>query len=770
MIEITRLPKVNQAPNRVRHLRGVKALLAMLMLAISSALFTAQAQNQQDQQDQSFTLKVNSDLVLTNVVVRDKKTGQVVKGLTQKDFTITENGKSQQIVSFDFESVDEAAALNEATISGKTGNSIVLGKSPIVTGDALRDHRLVVLFFDITSMQPEDIERAQDAARNYINKQMQAADVVAVASLDSSLSLDQDFTQNKQLLLNAINSYSGDQTQGYAPGATSTTNQVEDTTAYTADESEYNDINTDRELYAIASIAKSLNYINQKKSLLYFSGGISRDGIENQASLRSAINSAVRSNMSIYNVDARGLQAISPLGDASTGSLRGTSGYNGAALQNNLDANFNSQEVMANLSSDTGGKAFFDSNDFAPAFQRMQQDTSAYYVIGFRSTDTRRDGAYRRLSIKINRPDVKLEYRPGYYAPADFRHSNKEDRERELSDQLASDLPATDVSVYLQALYFRLDDFHYSVPISILVPGSQIPFVKGGDRDKATLDIIGEVKDSAGRVIGNARDTVKLAIDQAQQVRQRTIQYSTNFSLPAGKFHLKFVVRENETGRMGSFETDINVPDLRKAPVKLSSVVLASQRIPAGKKSDSLLIRDGQQIVPNLAHVFTQNQHLYFLYEVYNPAKATTQDLSSRAESRSNAAEGPAVSTAGAQQTVPHPSAKQKGGSGKDTATTPVRVLTSIQFLSNGLKVYETPLIQATQLNVPTRDAIAFQFDVPLTDLKPGLYTCQVNVIDDAGGSFTFPRMALLVRETAPATPTTEPTPTTTTGASPSGR
>ena len=731
---------------RVPHPDKVRVgLLTMLALALF-LVPNLRAQDQQDQQNQSFTLKVNSDLVLTNVVVRDKKTGQVVKGLSQKDFTITENGKPQQIVSFDFESVDEAAALNEATISGKAGNSILLGKSPVMTGDALRDHRLVVLFFDITSMQPEDIERAQDAARNYINKQMQQADVVAVASLDTSLSLDQDFTQDKSLLLKAINSYSGDQTQGYAPGSTSTTNQVEDTTAYTADESEYNDINTDRELFAIASIAKSLNYINQKKALLYFSGGISRDGIENQASLRSAINSAVRSNMSIYSVDTRGLQAISPLGDASTGSLRGTSGYNGAGLQNNLDANFNSQEVMANLSSDTGGKAFFDSNDFSPAFQRMQQDMSAYYVIGFRSTDARRDGSYRRLSVKINRSDVKLEYRPGYYSPADYKHSNKEDRERQLSDQLASDLPATDVSVYLQALYFRVDDFHYSVPISILVPGSQIPFVKGGDRDKATLDVIGEVKDSAGRVIGNARDTVKLAIDQSQQVRQRNIQYSTSFTLPAGKFHLKFVVRENETGRMGSFETDINVPDLRKVPVKLSSVVLASQRIPAGKKADSPLIHDGQEVVPNLPHVFRQDQHLYFLYEIYNPAKATA---------------------AVTEQPAADNGAAKKNKNSKDTATTPVRVFTSIEFLSNGLKVYETPLVQATQLNVPTRDAIAFQFDVPLTDLKPGLYTCQVNVIDDAGGSFSFPRMALLIREGAPATPAA---PASTTGAAPSGR
>ena len=111
-----------------------------------------------------------------------------------------------------------------------------------------------------------------------------------------------------------MNGYSGVQGSGFAAGATSTTNQVEDTTAYTADESEYNDINTDVELYAFEDISKALAYINEKKSILYFSGGLTRDGIENQASLHAAVNAAVRANVSIYSVDARGLQAISPLG------------------------------------------------------------------------------------------------------------------------------------------------------------------------------------------------------------------------------------------------------------------------------------------------------------------------------------------------------------------------------------------------------------------------------------------------------------------------
>jgi VWFA-related protein len=690
----------------------MRALLTLALLVLTLPMLHAPFLRAQDQQQPAangpgYVLKVQSDLVLTNVVVRDKRTGAVVRGLTAKDFTVLENGKPQTIQTFDFQSIDQAAPLNEATISGKEGQ-LVLGKNPtgVVTGEALRNHRLVILFFDLTSMQPDDLTRSVEAAKNYINRQMQAADLVAAVSLGDSLNVDQDFTANKQALLAAVSSYDSTQQAGFQPGATTTTNQTEDASSFTPDESEYNDINTDRQLYAIAQIAKSLAYINQKKSLLYFSGGIQRDGIENEASLRSATNAAVRANLSIYSADMRGLQAISPLGDASTGSIRGASAYNGQAFQNNLDANFNSQEVLSTLAADTGGKFYGDSNDFAPAFQAMENDTAQYYVIGFRSTNPARDGRYRKLQIKLNRADVKLEYRPGYYAPADYQHSNHEDRERQLTEQLASDLPATDVPVYMAAYYFQLAPDRYYIPVSLIVPGSQIPFVKGGDRDKATIDIIGEVKDMAGRAEGEVRQTVKLAIDQQQQVSRKNVQYTTNFTLPAGRYHVKFVVRENVTGHMGSFETDINVPDMTKVPMKLSSVLLASQRQPAPKsRQANPLVQDGQLWVPNVAHVFRQDGHLYLLYEVYSPNTKTA-----------------------------------------DAKSQSPRLLTSIEFLSGSTKVFETPLVEATKLTDPGRNMIAFQFDVSLKDLKPGQYTCQVNVIDDRAGAFSFPRTGVLVR------------------------
>jgi VWFA-related protein len=195
------------------------------------------------------------------------------------------------------------------------------------------------MFFDLTSMQPEDLDRSVAAAQDFLKNKMQPADLVALVSLGNTLKVDQDFTTDKDALIKEVGVYNGTEGQGFALGATANSNQVEDTTGYTADESEYNDMNTDRELFALRAVAKSLEKITEKKSLLYFSGGIQRDGIENQASLRSAINAAVRANLAIYSVDTRGLQSITSVGDASTGSLRKTGAFNGGALLNNMNNN-----------------------------------------------------------------------------------------------------------------------------------------------------------------------------------------------------------------------------------------------------------------------------------------------------------------------------------------------------------------------------------------------------------------------------------------------
>ena len=239
-----------------RKLGAVVGLLALAVPAEQPIFAQSSAQITSTPQA-GFTLKANAELVLTNVVARDAKTGELVTGLKQSDFKIFENGKEQQIDSFDFESVDMATPLKEAMVSGlaagPTGSKAVVVAKP----EELRNHRLIVMFFDLTSMQPEDLERCVDAAQDFLKTKMQAADLVALVSLGDTLNVDQDFTADKNALINEVGAYNGTESQGFAQGANANTNQVEDTTAYTPDESEYNDLNTDRELFALRAISQS---------------------------------------------------------------------------------------------------------------------------------------------------------------------------------------------------------------------------------------------------------------------------------------------------------------------------------------------------------------------------------------------------------------------------------------------------------------------------------------------------------------------------------
>ena len=646
-----------------------------------------------------------TELVLVNVVVRDRS-GSVVRGLTRDDFTIAEDDKPQTITSFDFEELAAAMADAAAPPAGSEIPAVLATPAPAAAAAPaatpppkvdMHGRRLIVLFFDLSSMQPEELQRAVSAAHDYVDHKLSPADLIAVVSFSSSLSVDQDFTSDRETLSSAIDAYGGANAQGFDAGLTPDDDTPDNGAAFTADDTEFNIFNTDRRLVALQTLADELSGIEQKKSVIYFSSGVTQQGQDNQVELRRTVDRANRANLSIYAADTRGLQAVVPGGDASTASTRGTSSFSGQSTRNSFDRLSASQDTLTTMAEDTGGRAFFDSNGFGAVFDRVVNDTSAYYVLGYSSTNPARDGRFRRIKVRLKRSDLKLEYRSGYYAPRDFAHSTKDDREQQLQDQLLSDLSSTDLSAYVASASFRLDDNRYFVPLSVVVPGYQLSVTKTTDRNKATLDVLGIVRDQQRRPVGRVRDTVKLSPDATDDLQKKTVQYETGLEMPPGTYHVKFVVRENENGTFGSYETDVVVRDIRKDAVKLSSVVVGTQLTPVSRRSgDNPLVKDGRELVPNVTNVVSREQHLYFYYEVYEPAQ-------------------------------------------------PVKVLTSIAFFRGKQRVFETPLVERSVSAGGGKTAV-FQFDVPASSLAVGLYTCQVNVVDDTAGTFAFPRLQLLVR------------------------
>jgi VWFA-related protein len=673
-----------------------------------------------------------TELVLVNVVVRDRS-GAVVRGFTQDDFSVTEDDKPQTITSFDFEELDRGgvapAADNEAspvlppkpTAVPRVAEPSSIAPTPPKVD--MRGRRLIVLFFDLSSMQPEELDRAVKAAHDYVDHKLSPADSIAVASFSTSLQVVQDFTSNAEAISTAIDAFGGNNAAGFDEGTTGDPEgTVDNGTAFTADDTEFNIFSTDRRLDALQTLSDALSGIEQKKSVIYFSSGMDQSGQENQVELRRTIDRANRANVSIYAADMRGLQAQVPGGDATQGSTRGVSAFSGQTTANQFSKMASTQDTLTTMAEDTGGRAFFDSNSFGQVFDKVVNDTSAYYVLGYSSTNPGRDGHFRRIKVKLKRTDLKLEYRSGYYASRDFAHSTRDDREQQLQDQLLSDLSATDLSAYVSTAFFRLGDNRFYVPLSVVVPGYQVPVTKSTSKDKATVDVLGLVRDDQKRPVGRIRDTIKLAPENADDLKRKTVQYETGLELPAGKYHVKVIVRENADGTMGSYETDVVIPDLKRDQVKLSSVVVGTQLQTGGRKNDhNPLVKDGQELIPNVTHVVSPGQHLYFYYEVYDPAKP--------------------AAAASAGTAPPQPIAPAQAASAPA-----IRVLTSIAFFRGKVRAFETPTIEATELTSPDRKTAVFQFDVPSAALKPGLYTCQINVVDDAAGAFAFPRLQLYVR------------------------
>ena len=718
-----------------RHRLAVGLATVVLAMAGPDALLVGRQQAPQPQptapRSPAPVFRTGVNLVLVDVVVRDKS-GGIVRNLTADDFDLLEDGQRQQIVTFTFEEINTNAApvtstatLSAATATGRRGaGASTVTATPVApatapsapgadavpappTSEAVAGHRLITLLFDTSSMQPEDLQKAAEAAMKWVAGEMSPADLVAVASIGSTLQIRSDFTGSKEAVRSALAAFSPTDSTAFttvdaSTAATDEANSAatDDTATVDASAQELDTFNNDVRLRALKTLAEALMPIQQKKAIIYFSAGMQRSGADNQVELRGAVNAAVRANVAIYPVDARGLQAIVPGGSARQGSGGGLAAFSGRGVMQQFTQLAAQQETLTALASDTGGTAFTDTNDFGEAFTKVTSDISAYYILGFASTNATKDGRFRRISVRLknrSRSGTKIDAREGYYADRDFAHTAKTDREVLLQEQLSTQIPATDVPLFVSAGWFRMAADKFYVPIALAVPGSAVP----SSTDRVTLDVAGFIRDERGFPVGRIRDTLTVPPAGANALAARQVLYQTGVTLPPGRFLVKVVVRENTSGRMGTFETPIVVPELKNAPVKVSSLVVGTQlQNVGGRKTNSPLVRDGVELLPSLTHIVSRDQKLYFYYEVYDPA---------------------------AENGTP-------------------QIRTNLSFYRGKVKVFDTPIVERTRLDAADRRAAVFQFELSAQSLKPGLYTCQINIIDQIANRFVFPRLELYVR------------------------
>jgi len=305
-------------------MRKVLPILA-LFTAIASADAQQVGQNKPADGSENFTLSVKVQLVVEAVVVKDKD-GKPIQGLAAKDFALTEDGVPQTVRICEHQ--DLAAEAKLLPSSTRSSEEIKLYKEltrtqiapESIENERYKNRRLLALYFDMSAMPPADQLRALTAATKFVREQMSPADQVAILRYaGASVDVLSDFTADRNRLLSVIETLAVGEGQGQDedPGDASNSDAG---AAFGQDSSEFNIFNTDRQLSALQTAAKMLGTLNERKVLIYFASGMSLHGMNNQAQLHATVDAAIRAGVSFWPIDARGLVAQAPLGDASKGS------------------------------------------------------------------------------------------------------------------------------------------------------------------------------------------------------------------------------------------------------------------------------------------------------------------------------------------------------------------------------------------------------------------------------------------------------------------
>ena len=687
------------------HLRSSAAILCAV-----SVLAQQVGQNTPSGAPQTATFQTSTQLVVETVVVKDK-TGNPIEGLTAKDFIVTEDGVQQTIKFFEYQKLpDEILTPTPDSVKVQAFQKFHPTQiSPETPGNTkYKDHRLLAMYFDMTAMQMADQLRALKAAQKFIRTQMTSADLAAIMMFTGSgVQVLQDFTADRVRLEATILTMIVGEGEGNdeLPNDASA---ADTGAAFGQDDGEFNIFNTDRQLAALQTAVKMLGTLSEKKSLLYFASGLRLNGVDNQAQLHATINASIRSGVSIWPIDARGLVAEAPLGDATKGSPGGIGMYTGASAQA-LAANFQqSQDTLWAMAADTGGKAFLDSNDLNAGMVRAQRSVSSYYIIGYYTTNTALDGKFRRIKISLNGGlSASLDYRQGYFTGKEFAKFTASDKERQLEDALMLQDPITELTIAMELDYFQINGSEYFVALMVKIPGSELALARRGGAEHTLIDFIGEVKDNHGSTMQNVRDKVdiKLTGATAAELAKRPIEYPSGFTLLPGKYQIKFLARDAETGRIGTYHANFVIPNLNKEQqrIPISSVVLSSQKVPlkealynALKQKDRAetsnpLVEQGEKLIPSVTRVFSKSRNMYVYLQAYEPGVTQTQPL-----------------------------------------------LTFVTLYKGSAKAFETAPLEVKDGWSNRLRTMPMSYTLSLDKLPPGRYTCQVTILDPGSQKAAF--------------------------------
>ena len=569
-----------------------RILLCVLTIALAGANGEVRGQSPvPPPQQPPITFRAEVNYVEVDARVLDAA-GKFVTGLTAADFQVFEDGRPQKVTTFSLVNIPVE----------RTERPLFASKPiepDVRTNLQTADGRIYVLVLDDLHTAALRSQRIKAAARMFIERYVGANDLVAVVHTSGRSDAGQEFTTSQARLLAAVDKFMGRKL------TSSTLNMIGDVqnragTALASDpavdlDDKERGYNARNALDSVRNLSTYLGNIRgRRKALVFFSEGIDYN-VDNMfsdqiteasavvAATRDMIAAATRANVAVYAVDPRGLGAeFDELASVQSFPDDTSLGLGMSAIFNEVRLAQDSLRVMGE---ETGGFAVVNRNDFGNAFQRIVDDNSSYYVMGYYSTNDRRDGRFRKIEVRLaNRPGLTVRARKGYVAPrgkapeAKPVTATKDAASPELREALDSPLPLPTLPLAMTASVFKGPSQKGSVVISTYIAGSAIPLAESDGMFKNDLEVLGIASDGKGKSFNTGRNTVNLNMkpDTAKRLQATGFRVIQALELDPGRYNLRVAVREGNTRKAGSVTFDLVVPEFTKAPLTMSDIALTS--------------------------------------------------------------------------------------------------------------------------------------------------------------------------------------------------
>ncbi len=600
--------------------------------------------------DSGDVVKISTSLIQLDVTVTDKK-GDPITDLRPDEIEIYENGKKQKINNLSF-----ISNIRERAESGNQAATPVYLPPGTVKPEQI--HRTIALVVDDLTLSFSSIFWVRKALKKFIDEEVQEGDLVAVIRTAVGSGTLQQFTTNKQQLYAAVDNIkfnmSGTAMIGtYTPitptlkevlNGTKTSSGVKDLTADIAKENASRlEIEELRESIFTTGTLGSINYIVRgmqdlpgRKSIVLLSDGfsyVSRDSRgyphPNMAmsSLRALTDQANRASVVIYTLDARGLVAPGLRADDDTSGL--TSGQIDSRLTERENSVSDTQDGLKYLARETGGIAFYNQNSLNKGLRQVMDDQS-YYLVGYLPDDETFDPKvrqYNKLEVKVLRPDAKVRYRSGFFAIVDSKREPQRSGDTRLMNALLSPFAVNDISLRLNSLFTVADKDKTFLRSLLHFGAGELKFERATDGQyESEFDLVAMSFGETGVVSDQLSKTFTITLDETAYQKYMEKGFVYNFIFPiekAGAYQLRVAIRDHNSDKVGSASQFVQVPNLKKGKLILSSAALENlnaadlQRRKAGLPLDST--REMDPWTATALRRFKAGTVLNYAFEIFNP-------------------------------------------------------------------------------------------------------------------------------------------------------